>query len=282
MKTKTICIALASLLMCSCASNAQSWFDGKTIKESKNYVTKEIKVNNFNKITVTGSPTVVYTQRSGKPEVTVYTSDNIAEVLDIHVTNGTLYVGFKKGVSVSYRKLDIRVSSPDVNSLSVTGSGEIQLANGLKTEDLALSVAGSGDLNGNHIQCDGLKASVAGSGDLDLNDIRCATVKASVAGSGDLVLKRLACTSVEASVAGSGDLVLDGQAEEAQYNVAGSGDLNASGLEAKSVNASVAGSGDITCHATDYLKARTTGSGSIGYKGKPKELDLPKKNIYEL
>ena len=282
MKTKTICIALASLLMCSCASNAQSWFDGKTIKESKNYVTKEIKVNNFNKITVTGSPTVVYTQRSGKPEVTVYTSDNIAEVLDIHVTNGTLYVGFKKGISVSYRKLDIRVSSPDVNSLSVTGSGEIQLANGLKTEDLTLSVAGSGDLNGNHIQCDGLKASVAGSGDLDLNDIRCATVKASVAGSGDLVLKRLASTSVEASVAGSGDLVLDGQAEEAQYSVAGSGDLNASGLEAKSVNASVAGSGDITCHATDYLKARTTGSGSIGYKGKPRELDLPKKNIYEL
>ena len=282
MKTKTICIALASLLMCSCASNAQSWFDGKTIKESKNYVTKEIKVDNFNKITVTGSPTVVYTQRSGKPEVTVYTSDNIAEVLDIHVTNGTLYVGFKKGISVSYRKLDIRVSSPDVNSLSVTGSGEIQLANGLKTEDLTLSVAGSGDLNGNHIQCDGLKASVAGSGDLDLNDIRCATVKASVAGSGDLVLKRLASTSVEASVAGSGDLVLDGQAEEAQYSVAGSGDLNASGLEAKSVNASVAGSGDITCHATDYLKARTTGSGSIGYKGKPRELDLPKKNIYEL
>ena len=282
MKAKTICIAIASLLMCSCASNAQGWFDGKTIKESKNYVTKEIKVSNFNKITVTGSPTVVYTQRSGKPEVSVYTSDNIAEVLDIHVKDGTLYVGFKKGVSVSYRKLDIRVSSPGLNALNVTGSGEIQLANGLKTEDLTLSVAGSGDLNGNHIQCDGLKASVTGSGDLDLNDIRCATVKASVAGSGDLVLKRLASTSVEASVAGSGDLVLDGQAEEAQYSVAGSGDLNAFGLEAKSVNASVAGSGDITCRATDYLKARTTGSGSIGYKGNPKELDLPKKNIYEL
>ena len=282
MKTKTICIALASLLMCSCASNAQSWFDGKTIKESKNYVTKEIKVDNFNKITVTGSPTVVYTQRSGKPEVTVYTSDNIAEVLDIHVKDGTLYVGFKKGVSVSYRKLDIRVSSPGLNALSVTGSGEIQLANGLKTEDLTLSVAGSGDLDGNHIQCDGLKATVAGSGDLHFDDIRCATVKTSVAGSGDLVLKGLTCTSVEASVAGSGDLVLGGQAEEAQYSVAGSGDLTASGLKVKSVNASVAGSGDITCHATDYLKARTTGSGSIGYKGKPKELDLPKKNIYEL
>ena len=281
MKTKTICFTLGALLTCG-AMNAQGWFGNKTIKESKNYVTKEIKVDNFDKIKVTGSPTVIYTQRDGKPEVTVYTSDNIAEVLDIHVTNGTLYVGFKKGVSVSYRKLDIRVSSPDVNSLSVTGSGEIQLANGLKTENLTLNVAGSGDLNGNGIQCNDLKASVAGSGDLDFNDIRCTTVEASVAGSGDLVLNKLTCTSVEASVAGSGDLVLDGQAEEAQYSVAGSGDLNASGLEAKSVNASVAGSGDITCHATDYLKARTTGSGSIGYKGKPRELDLPKKNIYEL
>ena len=87
---------------------------------------------------------------------------------------------------------------------------------------------------------------------------------------------------MQASVAGSGDLTLRGEAGEAQYSVAGSGDLHASGLRAKSVNASVAGSGDITCYAADYLKARTTGSGSIGYKGEPKELDLPKKNIYEL
>jgi hypothetical protein len=42
--------------------------------------------------------------------------------------------------------------------------------------------------------------------------------------------------------------------------VAGSGDLLASDFVAKKASASVAGSGDIKCHATDFLKVRTSGS----------------------
>ena len=60
-----------------------------------------------------------------------------------------------------------------------------------------------------------------------------------------------------------------------------SGDLFAENYEAQQVNASVAGSGDIKCFATQYLKARTSGSGRIGYKGNP-ELDYPKKSLYKL
>ena len=83
MKTKTICIAFATLLTTSsCALSAQDW-GNKRIKESKNYVTKEIKVGDFNKIVLNGSAGVTYTQKPGKPQVIVHTSDNIAEALDI-------------------------------------------------------------------------------------------------------------------------------------------------------------------------------------------------------
>ena len=71
------------------------------------------------------------------------------------------------------------------------------------------------------------------------------------------------------------------QTQTATYSVAGSGDLLTEGYEAQRVTASVAGSGSIKCFATEFLKARTSGSGKIGYKGNP-ELDYPKKSLYKL
>ena len=237
-------------------------FGGKTVKASKNYVTKSIKVDNFTGLNLAGSPDVTYTQKAGKPTVEVYTSDNIVDLLDIKVNNKTLNIKFKKGVNVSFNKLEIRISSETLNNISVAGSGNVELANGLKTDYLKISVAGSGNIKADNITC--------------TND-----VSVSIAGSGDLKLNNVSATNTEASVAGSGTAILTGTTQEASYRVAGSGDLFASDLQAKRVSASVAGSGDIKCHATEFLKARTSGSGDIGYKGNP-ELDFPKKGLYKL
>jgi hypothetical protein len=57
--------------------------------------------------------------------------------------------------------------------------------------------------------------------------------------------------------------------------------LRGTDFEDKRLSASVAGSGSIKCFATEFLKVRTSGSGSVGYKGNP-ELDYPKKGLYKL
>lgn len=257
-------------------------FGEKTVKASKNYVTKSIKVDHFTGLNLAGSPNVTYTQKTGKPTVEVYTSDNIVDLLDINVSNSTLNIRFKKGVKVSFNKLDIRISSETLNTVSSAGAGNITLANGLKTDHLKISVAGTGDINADNIVCtNNINVSIAGSGDIQGNNITCASLKTSVAGSGDLKLNNVSATNIEASVAGAGTAILTGTTQEASYRVAGSGDLLASDLQAKRVSASVAGSGDIKCHATEFLKARISGSGNIGYKGNP-ELDFPKKGLYRL
>ena len=107
-------------------------------------------------------------------------------------------------------------------------------------------------------------------------------LKISVAGSGDLKIENAQATSVNASVAGSGTVKISGNADNADYSVAGSGDLLTSDFKVQRISASVAGSGEIKCYAVDFLKARVSGSGSIGYKGDP-QLDYPeKKKLYKL
>ena len=163
-KTKKVMKKLASLLTCIClilsttaCSQSKNYSSGnwgsKKVIASNKYVTKDIKVDNFKKISVAGSPDVTFTQKSGRPEVEVYTSDNIVDLLDIKVKDNTLYIGFKKDVNVSYKKLEVRVSAETLNGISVAGSGDVFLKNGLQTNDnLSINVAGSGDIKGSGIR----------------------------------------------------------------------------------------------------------------------------------
>lgn len=283
-------IFLLTTVLSACAqsyshhfNSGNSWLGGKEVKASKNYVTKQIKVSDFNQIAVSGSLDVTYTQQSGKPKVEIYTSDNIVDLLDIYVKNGKLNLGFKKNVKVSYNKLEIRVTSEDLNTVNVAGSGDFKFTNGLKTDQLKMNVAGSGDITASNIQCSQeFTANVAGSGDIECKQLKAADMDISVAGSGDLKIENALVTSVNASVAGSGTVKISGNADKANYSVAGSGDLYANDFKVQNISASVAGSGDIKCHAVEHLKARVSGSGTIGYKGDP-ELDYPeKKKVYKL
>lgn len=283
-------IFLLTTVMSACAqsyshhfNSGNSWLGGKEVKASKNYVTKQIKISDFNQIAVSGSLDVTYTQQSGKPKVEIYTSDNIVDLLDIYVKNGKLNLGFKKNVKVSYNKLEIRVTSEDLNAVNVAGSGDFKFTNGLKTDQLKMNVAGSGDITASNIQCSQeFTANVAGSGDIECKQLKAADMDISVAGSGDLKIENALVTSVNASVAGSGTVKISGSADKANYSVAGSGDLYANDFKVQNISASVAGSGDIKCHAVEHLKARVSGSGTIGYKGNP-ELDYPeKKKVYKL
>ncbi len=283
-------IFLLTTVLSACAqsyshhfNSGNSWLGGKEVKASKNYVTKQIKVSDFDQIAVSGSLDVTYTQQSGKPKVEIYTSDNIVDLLDIYVKNGKLNLGFKKNVKVSYNKLEIRVTSEDLNTVNVAGSGDFKFTNGLKTDQLKMNVAGSGDITASNIQCSQeFTANVAGSGDIECKQLKAADMDISVAGSGDLKIENALVTSANASVAGSGTVKISGNADKANYSVAGSGDLYANDFKVQNISASVAGSGDIKCHAVEHLKARVSGSGTIGYKGDP-ELDYPeKKKVYKL
>lgn len=266
MKTTRILFLLITAVCCCSACTQRTYYSSSlsgsnftTVKASKQYVEKQIDVKPFSEIKLVGSPDVVFTQKAGKPEVKVYTSDNIVELLDIRTEQSVLYIGFKKGVSVNYDKLEISVTSPTLNQVSVSGSGEVQLKGGLKTEDLRFKVTGSGSIYG--------------------SDIHCNHFQSAISGSGDIIVGNLSTTAAEARITGSGDISLNGTSETATFEVTGSGDLAATDLVTKRVSAKITGSGDIKCHATEQLTTHVTGSGNISYKGNP---TIEGKNIHKL
>lgn len=280
---KRFVLLLSAMLLCTSTIFGQVFTLGnKKVKASNVYVTKQIKIDDFDRLEVAGSMDVVYKQVKGKPTLEIYTADNIVDLVKTEVVNGTLKIGFKKGYSISYNKLIIRVSSEDINAISLAGSGSIDLANGVKTNKMNISLAGSGDVMGKNIFCqEDLRIALSGSGDVSMQQLACNQFDVSLAGSGDVLMKDVNVHSAKVSLAGSGCVEMYGKTDKSHFELAGSGEILAAGFEAKEVNISIAGSGDVECHATDHLKVSISGSGEVGYKGNP-QLELPKRGVHKL
>lgn len=263
---------------------------------SKNYITKDVPVTEFDAIKLIGSPDIIYTQSTdGKTSVQICGSDNLIDLLDVQVTEHTLVVRYKSRANIinfgKNGKLKVLASSPSIRSAVLDGSGDLILKGDIQTSDMAISLHGSGDIKSEgNIQAQTCNVQLSGSGDIRLKSISANTGKIALKGSGDVNIKSnsriadmivslhgsgdikvsgISSNAVSASLKGSGDIELKGYTKNADLQLINSGDMKASGLQAENVVAGISGSGRITCHATGKLKATVRGSGDIRYKGSP-------------
>lgn len=128
-------------------------------------------------------------------------------------------------------KVDIYITIPQIDALSVSGSGSI-----LSDDEITSRI---------------LNLTVSGSGDIKLGDLSAETLKASISGSGDMYL--------------TGNKTSD----SFEGMISGSGNIRASNLKAKNVNVKISGSGNCSIYAVDQLKVRVVGSGHVRYLGNP-------------
>lgn len=237
---------LVCALMASATSSAQ-------IKASKNYVTKEVKVGNFNKIRSVGNTTVIYTQNeSERAKVRIYGSDNLVDLLDISVVNETLVVKMKNGTRITSWKdgrLKVIASSPSLEAAGLQGSGDINIESDIKCNNFLLELQGSGDINAQRINCkNNMKADLRGSGDIEIKGgIEAINVALELYGSGDLKVYNVTAFSAIARLQGSGDLKVQGmnKVTSAEAYMRGSGDLDFVNLRANDVKVKLQGSGDL-------------------------------------
>ncbi len=213
-KSITICMAL---FICSLFSN-----DLFAQQENRD-------VSGFNSISYSLPGSLEIYQGTSESLIIKGEADDISMIIT-KVEGGELKIYTKNHSADRMGDIVVVVHVINLNELSVAGSGDVSFKTGLKTDDLEISLSGSGNLN-------------------------CA---------------ELSANSAEINLAGSGDVQIGGTAtEKVEINIAGSGDVDAEKLQSKEGEVNISGSGSVRVWVTNTLESNIVGSGSVCYKGNP-------------
>jgi hypothetical protein len=177
----------------------------------------------------------VHLEQGDRQSVRIEAKSSTLEEIITEVKGRTLIIRFKNSNlfwrSFNPGRVDIYITVPEINALSVSGSGDIVADSKIKSRILDLAVSGSGDISLPNLDAEQVKAAVSGSGDIQIDN--------------------------------------GGIADDFEIAISGSGNVRAENFEAKKVSAKISGSGNCRVHATENLAARVAGSGSVLYNGNP-------------
>jgi hypothetical protein len=149
-------------------------------------------------------------------------------------------------------RVNVYVTVKDIDALSVGGSGDLIGETKITTNNIRLSVSGSGNM----------MVDVDASGNMD----------ADVSGSGNMELKAK-CTNADFGVSGSGKIEASGSASQVSASISGSGKVLAGDLETDVCEVRISGSGDVEINVKKELDANIAGSGNVRYKGNPSKVN---------
>ncbi len=247
MKKLILGLLAISVFMTSC----DGWgiFDGSKGITGTGAIERTIRdVKDFKSVDLASSANV-FIKQGTTFKVEVETHKNIADVFETVVENGVLRLQTKKGIwNLRFDKLNVYIEMPTVESIDISGSGDMVVETALTGENMSLHISGSGNI----VSEKGMTAK---------------TLKVLLSGSGDIKAQSVSTTELSAKISGSGGLDLSGTANKADYIVSGSGNIAAKTMKSKAVTALVSGSGSIDCHADEAFDGDATGSGDITYSG---------------
>ena len=262
---KLLALLAAGLAAVSCIINISggSWV-GVCTEEGIDY-TEVRDVAPFNALT-SSLPCNVYYSQADKQEVRVESTQEFAGKVLTTVEDGTLKLKLETG---RYPKLILRVvvTSPDIEGLTIKGSGNIIQEGTLTASgDLNLKVSGSGDIHAGDIACKDFSARVSGSGSLLVASVACDGFEAAVSGSGHIAVETLTARGdASVHISGSGrtrlhEVTVDGDMD---LGTSGSGSILVNG-RCRNVDATTSGSGSISGSLSHTgIRTSTTGSGHV-------------------
>lgn len=254
------------LLLLAVGGVCMACYSSKDLKAGGKRVTVTRDVGYFSKVDASGSVDIEFVQ--GKEQaMRIVGSKQCVDNIVVEKKGETLYVSHKSNSVTSFFDDDVTlyIYSPDLTEVNLRGSCSFDVKGVLDTDNLKVSVMGSGEADFGSIVCDAINFEVRGSGDIGAKRIDTKNAVANVFGSGDLDFDLLKADNVQFAVSGSGDLdAMLSQVKTMQLNVVGSGDMDIKALNCGVANCTSAGSGSITLSGTmrDVVK-NVTGSGDI-------------------
>lgn len=239
-----VILGMMMLSSCRCGVSTQS--------HATKVITKVVTVKPFDRICVNGPMTVRYVQGNTESVKIVDEEDNI-DGISVSSDGSTLKITCKKDGFFGGRydnDTHVYITSSDLIGVDLSGSGEFIADKHVDTDNMNLSVSGSGTVSFADIVCDRIKGELVGSGDININNVICGeaifncigsgditanvrsakTVNMLLQGSGDIDLNARDCNSVTSDLQGSGDITISGNIKNLQKNIMGSGDYDTGNL----------------------------------------------------
>lgn len=218
--TLTSYSVLLCLLFSTFSLSAQWGWGSGGINGEGNRVSKTLDIDKFSGIGL-ALPADVHLIYGKKQKVEIKAQKNIIDNIERDVRSGVWNIKFKKNVR-NMDPVDIFITLPDFDKVSIAGAGSIIGKDRFQLEDLKVSIAGSGEIELEGTAED-LDISIAGSGDVELKDLKARECKVSIAGSGACEINVEKDLAVK--IAGSGDVRYKGN-PSVKSSIAGSGDVS--------------------------------------------------------
>jgi len=221
-KESLFVMIVTHIILTSCSPGILS---GQIVKESRS-------VPQFSGINLCISADVTISQGENQ-QVEIEADQQVTGMIETQVKNNTLTIKAKNSIFQNPGSANIKITIPVIESLFVTGSGDITGATPIHTDKIEIFISGSGSVT--------LQA-------LNANDVR-------------------------TTITGSGDIQLEGSSPvngKLEGTITGSGDLDTEKLPFENADITITGSGTAKVMALSELQTRITGSGSVYYKGNPR------------
>lgn len=221
-KESLILLIAGHIIFSSCSPGVLS---GQMVNESRS-------LPEFKGVNLCISADVTISQGENQ-QVEIEADQQVIGMIETLVKDNTLTIKAKNGIFQNPGSAKINITIPVIESLFVTGSGDITGATPIHTDEIEIFISGSGSVT--------------------LQELNANDVSTTITGSGNILL------AVSSPVNGK----LEG-------TITGSGDLDTEKLPVDNVDITITGSGTAKVTALSELQTNITGSGSVYYKGNPR------------
>jgi len=214
-------------------------FFGNCLQGEGPVVEEVVSIDTFDEIELERKAEV-YLKQASEQKVTIEAPKNIIDLLLTEVSGGTWNIDFSRCPKTE-EPIRIYIETNDIQEITVDGSGKIFSDGLIESNELVLSINGSGLINLN-LMVKELKTEISGSGDVNLIG-ETKLHKIEINGSGDIAAYDLISDESEIEINGSGNVKVN-VSYALDVDINGSGDVYYKG-NVKEISSQVNGSGKL-------------------------------------
>lgn len=179
-----------------------SLVDGNTVSPKGERVNHDFKVGQYNKVKIEGYCEVHYYSASSDT-VTLAVQPNVLEYYKVEVLDGELVVRTSKRILYgSNNKPILKISTPDLNRITIEGAGVFTAYDKITTDSLDFILTGAGKGKA-ELEAGKISADLSGAGKLELSG-RADTAVLNMTGAGELNALSLQTREARVDLDGAG------------------------------------------------------------------------------